>query len=350
MDCGRECREVEAVTLFTMSGAPSCSPPVDESRRLFARHLAGIGVELGPGHQPFPAEHPGTKVRYVDRWGPEDQRRLFPEIADAIGFVEPEFVCNLDTDRLSPLADESQDFVIASHVLEHVAEPLGLLIDIWRVLRPGGVALLMLPDRRRTFDREREPTPLEHLVREHEAGVTDVDEEHILDFLVKTNTPFQAEPPEARAEEFQRARLRSIHVHCWHEEEFLEVLSYSVTATGLRWELIDATIADEHAATGFEFGFVLRKSTLDLAPAVLAERLESSWSAWREDLRAQLRVTESLRSEVEAMRAQLVELQAVTAHQERRLALLRKSPLYPAFRLVQQVRRAIAVQVQQRSG
>ena len=111
---------------------------------LLARFLAGDGVELGPGHSPFPIPYPGTNVRYVDRWVPDTNRELFPELGEAT-FPMPDIVADLDTDRLSALDDESQDFVIASHVLEHLANPLAMLGEIHRVLRTWGVALVLLP-------------------------------------------------------------------------------------------------------------------------------------------------------------------------------------------------------------
>ena len=121
---------------------------------LLARYLVGDGVELGPGHSPFPIPYSGTNVRYVDRWVPDTNRELFPELGDAT-FPMPDIIADLDTDRLSALDDESQDFVIASHVLEHLANPLAMLGEIHRALRSGGVALVLLPDRRRTFDPQR---------------------------------------------------------------------------------------------------------------------------------------------------------------------------------------------------
>ena len=59
--------------------------------------------------------------------------------------------------------------MLASHVLEHVANPLRLLDEVHRVLRPDGLLLLLLPDRHTTFDRTRAPTSLEHLMDDYEA-------------------------------------------------------------------------------------------------------------------------------------------------------------------------------------
>ena len=259
-------------------------------RRGLARHLVGHGVELGPGHNPFPLDLPGTTVAYVDRWDPEQNRSLFAELGDDAPFPEPDVVCNLDVDGLKALDDASQDFVIASHVLEHVAGPLALLDEIHRVLRPGGSALILLPDMRRTFDRDRPPTGLDHLVRELEAGVTEVDDDHIREFLRFTEPDYEhtvaALDPEARAALFDWHRQRSIHVHCWAEDGFLPVLDHALRTLGHRWEFVDGVLADDEGPDGMEFGFVLRRSPVELAPDVAADRFGAGYDLWAGQRRA----------------------------------------------------------------
>ncbi|MCB1706410.1 MAG: class I SAM-dependent methyltransferase [Halioglobus sp.] len=44
-----------------------------------------------------------------------------------------------------PFADNSYDFVFASHVLEHVPDDDKALSEVRRILRPGGVAVLPVP-------------------------------------------------------------------------------------------------------------------------------------------------------------------------------------------------------------
>ena len=45
-----------------------------------------------------------------------------------------------------PLADQSLDIVTLKHTLEHVQRPLVALSEVRRVLKPGGVALIVVPD------------------------------------------------------------------------------------------------------------------------------------------------------------------------------------------------------------
>ena len=252
-------------------------PPPLRSR--FDRYLTGDGLELGPGHVPYPLP-PGARARLVDQWRPEENRVLFYELDDDAAFPVPDIVANLDTDRLGMVEDGSVDFVIASHILEHLAEPIGMLVEIHRVLRPGGCLLLLLPDRRRTFDRTRFGTGLDHLRREHDAGITAVDDDHIVEFIVHADRLMRreegAEPHPLTPELVEAHRLRSVHAHCWTEDEFLDVLAYVVRDLGVGFTLLDG--ASARAGRGsWEFGFVLRKAHL-----IDDDPTETLLAAWRE--------------------------------------------------------------------
>jgi SAM-dependent methyltransferase len=301
------------------------------SRHLLARHIVGAGVELGPGHVPFPLG-PGTQVRYIDRWQPDENHELFPELADAT-FPVPHIVADLNTDRLRALPDASQDFVICSHVLEHVAEPIGLLEEIHRVLRLGGVVLILLPDRHRTFDRHRDRTPVAHLVAEFEAGVTEVDDDHVTEYMEKTGLPLGESPAERRAN-IDRELRRSIHVHCWDDREFVPVLLHCIEQLSQRWEFVDGAVADDEGPAGFEFGFVLRRCAAGVDPAVLLDRFETSWRI-RRDARP-IGSTESY-AEAAELRARVAELEADVAARQARLDRIDRSLPMRAYRVVKRV-------------
>jgi SAM-dependent methyltransferase len=255
-------------------------PPTVEPRILLTRFLLGHGVELGPGHHPFPLPFGGVTVRYVDRWEPSENRALFPELGDEAPFPEPDVVANLDIDRLTSIPSGSQDFVIASHVLEHLAEPLGQIEEIHRVLRDGGTVLILLPDRRHTFDLHRQPTSLDHLISEYRRQVTTVDDEHIEEFMRNTDVWSPDWSTAERHEAMETHRRRSIHVHCWSESEFLPVIEHTMTVMGMRWELLD-TLFVEEVPGSLEFGVVLRKTTLGLPPEQLVDHLRATWQAQR---------------------------------------------------------------------
>ena len=78
-------------------------------------------------------------------------------------------------DRL-PFEDDAVDFVFASHVLEHFPDPVRALKEWLRVARK--YVVLVVPHRDRTFDRDRELTPVEELFRRHEEGFDDPRDLH----------------------------------------------------------------------------------------------------------------------------------------------------------------------------
>jgi SAM-dependent methyltransferase len=206
---------------------------------------------------------------------PDENRRLFPELSTG-EFPVPDVVADLDKEGLRGIADSSVDFVVASHVLEHLADPIGALAEIHRVLRIGGTTIILLPDRRATFDRTRAPTSLDHLVVEHSGGVEEVADDHIVEFFRATSAP-GSEPTSA---DLDLHRQRSIHVHCWSETEFVPVLVHAITQLGQHWSFVDGVRTGEPGSVGIEFGFVLRKDPPTLASPVAAARFETDWRDW----------------------------------------------------------------------
>jgi SAM-dependent methyltransferase len=264
---------------------------------LLTRFLNGAGVELGPGHHPLPIPYPGVTVRYVDRWQPEENLALFTNLEAGATFPKPDIVANLDVDRLSALDDASQDFVIASHLLEHLADPLTQIGEIHRALKPGGVVLIYLPDRRHTFDRKRAATPLSHLIADQRDRATVVSDEHIEDYLRKTDVWDPSWTPDQEREQFELNRQRSIHVHCWSEDEFLPVLEHTIVAMGMQWELLDAVFVED-VSGGFEFGFVMRRSSATTSTDLLGEHFRLAWDV----LRAKSREHEEAQRQIARLR------------------------------------------------
>jgi SAM-dependent methyltransferase len=134
-----------------------------ERRDIRTAHFAslrGSGIEIGPLANPAMLRA-GATVRYVDQFGLDELRRRNPDVpAEAV--VAPDVIA--DSHALAPIADASVDFVIASHVLEHLDNPVAALLEWRRVLRPRGRLVLVVPDGRFTFDAGRALTSLEHIL------------------------------------------------------------------------------------------------------------------------------------------------------------------------------------------
>jgi SAM-dependent methyltransferase len=211
-------------------------------RRLAGRVITGTGIEIGALHSPFPLPE-AARVSYVDRLTTAQLEEEYPELTDH-PLVHVDIVD--DGETLATLQDASVDFVIASHFLEHCEDPVGALKAHLRVLRPRGVLLLALPDRRYGVDRPRDPTPLEHLLADHERGPLRSRAEHYRDWVRQVDLPLgniQAGEVETHAAELQRAR-HSIHFHCWTGDEFAGQLEQIIDRFALPGAVVAQT--DNH--------------------------------------------------------------------------------------------------------
>ncbi len=200
-------------------------------RDAFYSLLSGEGIEIGALHEraPLPAN---CRVHYVDAMTRAEAIEYFPEIDHSL-LVEPEFICNLDRDDL-PFATNSTDFIVFSHVIEHVANPARVIGEIFRILRPGGRVLLAAPDKRFTFDRTREITTTESLLTDYRQQVSVVPEARYLDFLRHTGAHVFEEPPENLPDHLRRSRARRDHCSVWDTETFREFLEAALDVTGSR--------------------------------------------------------------------------------------------------------------------
>ena len=66
---------------------------------------------------------------------------------DAVSLPGVDVVADLDRCRESPLpfAESTADAFLLAHVLEHLADPLGLMQELHRIARPGAIATIRCP-------------------------------------------------------------------------------------------------------------------------------------------------------------------------------------------------------------
>jgi len=202
-----------------------------EHRRVAYRQLAGQGLEIGALHEPAPLPE-AASARYFDAISEREAAVLFPEI-DPTRFVHVDFVGNLDDGGLAQFADGQFDFVIINHVLEHLSNPVAALRDVFRIVRPGGHAVIAIPDMRFTFDRHRPLTAFEHLWDDFTRGTRSSSDEHYVEFLRSAAPHVFQEPPENLAHHVRRARERREHAHVWTSASFAEFLGLAFARLGI---------------------------------------------------------------------------------------------------------------------
>jgi SAM-dependent methyltransferase len=92
-----------------------------------------------------------------------------------------QFIC--DATDLKPIPPETYDCILASHCLEHVANPLLALKEWGRVLKPDGFLVVILPHKERIFDWRRPTTSLAHMREDYESNTKEDDLTHLSEIL-----------------------------------------------------------------------------------------------------------------------------------------------------------------------
>lgn len=190
--------------------------------REFVAHafLSGQGLEIGALHMPLSVP-PSAVVRYVDRFPTDELRKQYPELGGQ-RLVDVDIVT--DGEHLDVVANATQDFIIANHFLEHCQDPIGALRSMFRVLKPGGILYLAIPDKRCSFDADRPVTTLEHLLRDHSEGPAWSRRQHFEEWARLVNkVSGDEETVQRHVLENMRADY-SIHYHVWTPAEMLELM------------------------------------------------------------------------------------------------------------------------------
>ena len=176
------------------------------------------GIEIGPAaHNPF-----GLKTRTVglsaesDALDYEYYAQMQREMCGAVAPID------LAADAAClPLEENSVDFVLHSHVWEHLPNPLRALEEWVRVVRPGGYIFAIVPKRDADpLDRDRPLTPLAEW--EHHYGKKSTYEDRIAEMQGPARSHYTVFSPEL---------LRSIEA--WfnrtHSLSHLEAVAFQET-------------------------------------------------------------------------------------------------------------------------
>lgn len=133
--------------------------------------LAGLdvaklsGLEIGPLNNPAVPKSVG-EVSYIDHDTSQNLRTKYA------GQIDPSSICEVDYvwgNRLlsDAVAGKRFDYVVASHVIEHVPNLVGWLQEIADVLSPNGRLCLAVPDKRYTFDLLRPISTVGEILQSH---------------------------------------------------------------------------------------------------------------------------------------------------------------------------------------
>ena len=112
-----------------------------------------FGLEIGPSYNPVAPKSQGYNVETVDYICAADLKQKYRDNStiDISLIEEVDYVT--DGQRItSVIKNKSYDYIIASHVIEHVTDIISFIQDCESLLKEDGVLILAVPDKKFCFD------------------------------------------------------------------------------------------------------------------------------------------------------------------------------------------------------
>lgn len=127
----------------------------DDSKRkeIGNRFIGGVGYEIGAGS--LPSHYAGMRhATYLDKRSKRELEQHFK--------IEIPYDVHNVNEALDPA-----DFLIAHHVIEHTPDPIGTIAQWASLIRDGGRMFFSLPAYDHACERDRPPTPFEHILDDY---------------------------------------------------------------------------------------------------------------------------------------------------------------------------------------
>lgn len=252
------------------------------------------GLEIGPLCWPIVTKvESNGRIYYVDFSTAEKSREKYKDDPNVNinEIVETDYLWGKQT--LPELVNGKLfDYVIASHVIEHVPNMLGWLREIASVLKDDGILALAIPDKRYTFDYKRDLTSLGTLVESYlldkrRPGIKDIFDQVSLATKVDSYEAWSGNldpkklehhgtPHEAlcQAREYLLSDdYNDVHVNIVTPSSFLDILEQAS-----KIKLFDFIVAEFHPTTknSHEFLVSLQRLSRNLSEEeTLKSQLES---------------------------------------------------------------------------
>ena len=233
--------------------------------------LVGRGLELGPLDKPIVPKRDGHRVEVVDyidtaglreRYGAQEHVGVDPTLIEEVDHVS-------HGESLTELIGEEGvfDYVVASHVVEHIPDLVSFFQDVERILAPTGRLGLVVPDKRFCFDHYGELTSTGQLLDAFAEKRTRPTSGQVFDYFARTAQvngaiawgQVEGVVPDLRYdfEAGDEGRERSLNgddfggeIHCWRfTPQSFRLIVAELNALGLT----SLGIVAEHDTVGIEF-------------------------------------------------------------------------------------------------
>ncbi|MHC8605111.1 methyltransferase domain-containing protein [Arenicellales bacterium IMCC58067] len=240
----------------------------NKRERLSRKWLKGTGLEIGALHRPLKVPDNVT-VLYVDCFTREHSIEKFPKLPARD--IVPVSIID-DGFELSCIEGESYDFVVANHVLEHSPNPIQVLVNWVRVLRPDGILFITIPVAERCFDKGRLLTTIDHLKDDYQLCLSNSEDEmlernkeHLREWInvserairEERDSDYRHPSPEEIEKRVKNEDMTTceMHYHTFSRESYLELLTYFATA------ITTSVIVEEVIQNSSEIISILRRKS-----------------------------------------------------------------------------------------
>jgi SAM-dependent methyltransferase len=209
------------------------APGIFREHALAHQLLDGLtGLEIGAAaHNPFGLRtrnvaHPEADEFYVE---PSHREIIVPAAVDIWAAAD-----NI------PVPDRSEDFIISSHLVEHLPNLIGAFLEWNRILRDGGYVFMIVPLKGALpADEWRELTAFSHFIEDYQQKMT--LETHPIDDV-----------PGGRAG----------HYHTFTPDSLLEVVNFMQQRGLCTWTLVAREDVDTKVGNGFTLVFKVKHKPL----------------------------------------------------------------------------------------
>lgn len=183
---------------------------------LAKKYCVGKGIELGAAaHNPFDLPE---CINVAPRENEEFYKKAQIDMCGEFRDID----IHADAEKL-PFDDDSLDYIISSHVVEHIPDLIGAFLEWRRVLKPGGIVFMIFPKKDALpSDVGRPLSTIDNFIFAHIEPLTRAINE----------------------------RRTDNHIWVFSLQSMIDLINHCNHAYGLGWEIIEAQETDDKVGNG----------------------------------------------------------------------------------------------------
>ena len=129
--------------------------------------------------------------------------------------------------ELPMIGSGAYDVLLSSHMIEHTTNPIKVLLEWARIVRSGGLFLIIAPDKERNFDHYRPTTTLQHMIDDFEASRGEDDQTHLNESVEMNDYSMMSFDKETfRSGATRNLETRYLHHHIFTLTSLRQLLEY----------------------------------------------------------------------------------------------------------------------------